>query len=158
MKATVRPARLADARALKALDTVVPRDPTRADWIDRWLREDTVLVAEVDRRVIGYGVFNHGFFHESQVDMLMLHPDYRGQRIGEQLLLALEGKADTPRFFVTTNLTNHRMQSLLLRTGYSACGYIDQLDPGDPELVFVKRMRPRTTGRSSRPRRCDPDT
>ena len=156
MQTTIRPGKTADARALKALDTAVPRDPTRAEWIDRWLRQDTVLVAELDRRVVGYGVFNHGFFHQSQVDMLMLHPDYRGQRIGEQLLLALERKADTPKFFVTTNLTNHRMQRLLLRMGYSPCGYIDQLDPGDPELIFLKRMRQGITRRSSGRRAARP--
>jgi GNAT superfamily N-acetyltransferase len=140
MKARIRLAKPGDARALKGIDTVVPRDPARADWIDRWLREDTVVIAEVDGRVVGYGVLNHGFFHQAQADMLMLHPEYRGKRIGEQLLLALEERCDTPKFFVTTNLSNHRMQSLLLRMGYEPCGYIDQLDPGDPELVFVKTV------------------
>ncbi|MBU1699838.1 MAG: GNAT family N-acetyltransferase [Candidatus Eisenbacteria bacterium] len=138
---TIRRGKVADAPELKALDTVVPRDPTRAEWIDRWLREDTVLVAEVEGRIVGYGVFNHAFFHMSQVEMLMLHQEYRGRRIGEQLLAALEEQADTSKFFVTTNLTNYRMQRLLLRMGYAACGYIDQLDPGDPELVFVKRVK-----------------
>jgi ribosomal protein S18 acetylase RimI-like enzyme len=141
MKARIRVGKAADAPALKGVDTVVPRDPGRADWIDRWLREDTVVIAEVDGRVVGYGVFNHGFFHQSQADMLMVHPEYRGKRIGEQLLLALEGLCDTAKFFVTTNLSNHRMQSLLQRMGYEACGYIDQLDPGDPEIVFVKTVR-----------------
>lgn len=70
----------------------------------------------------------------------MVHPDHRGRRIGEQLLRALEEQCDTPKFFVTANLSNHRMQRLLLRMGYAACGYIDELGPGDPELVFVKKM------------------
>lgn len=62
-------------------------------------------------------------------------------RIGEQLLKVLETKCDTSKFFVTTNLSNHRMQRLLLRMGYSPCGYIGELDPGDPELVFVKKIK-----------------
>lgn len=129
-----------DADILKSLDSVVPHDPARAGFIDAWLRNDTVLVAECEGRVVGYGVFNHAFFHQGQIDMLMLHPDFRGRRIGEFLLKALEMKCDTPKLFVTTNLSNHRMQSLLLRMGYKSCGYIDELDPGDPELVFVKKM------------------
>ncbi len=32
------------------------------------------------------------------------------------------------------------MQKLLTRLGYKPCGYIDELDPGDPELIFVKRV------------------
>ncbi len=143
MATEMRLAGPADAQVLKDLDSMVPVDPTRAVFIDRWLWEDTVLVAEVDGRVAGYGVVNHGFFHQSQVDMLMIRPKYRGRGIGGQLLQALESRCDTPKFFVTTNLSNHRMQRLLFRLGYTACGYIDELDPGDPELVFVKKMGPR---------------
>jgi hypothetical protein len=33
------------------------------------------------------------------------------------------------------------MQRLLLRTGYAQCGYVAELDAGDPELVFVKKIR-----------------
>lgn len=138
MTATIRPGVPADAPRLKALDTVVPNDPLRAEWIDRWLLHDTVVVAAAGDLVVGYGVLNHGFFHHNQVEMLMVHPEYRDQRIGEQLLTALEQEADSPKLFVTTNLSNHRMQRLLRRAGYGPCGYIDQLDPGDPELVFVK--------------------
>ena len=136
----IRPGQPADAEILKAVDSVAPLDATRAEFIGKWLREDKVVVAEADGRVVGYAVFNHAFFHQGQAEMLMVHPEYRGRRIGEQLLKALEEMCDTPKFFVTTNLSNHRMQRLLLRMGYSACGYIDELDPGDPELVFVKKM------------------
>jgi ribosomal protein S18 acetylase RimI-like enzyme len=140
MTVTLRPGVPADAPQLEALDTVFPRDPLRTEWIDRWLRQDRVVVAVVGELVVGYGVLNHGFFHHSQVEMLMIHPEYRGQHIGEALLSALEQAADGPKLFVTTNLSNHRMQRLLQRAGYGPCGYIDQLDPGDPELVFVKRL------------------
>jgi ribosomal protein S18 acetylase RimI-like enzyme len=138
--ATVRRAHPADAEALKTLDTVVPADPRRAESIDDWLQHDTVFVAEVEGKVVGYGVFNHAFFRRGNVDMLMVHPDYRGRRIGEQLLRALEGACDTPKLFCTTNASNQRMQRLLERLGFVACGFIDELDPGDPELVFVKNL------------------
>jgi ribosomal protein S18 acetylase RimI-like enzyme len=138
--ATVRKGRPADAAALKALDTVVPLDPGRAESIDGWLEHDLVFVAEVDGRPVGYAVFNHAFFRQGNVDMLMLDPDFRGRRIGEQLLRALEEVCDTPKLFCTTNLSNQRMQRLLSRLGFFACGFIDELDPADPELVYVRRL------------------
>ena len=140
MSILVRPATTEDAKAIKTLDTVVPLDPARALCIDEWLEKDTVLIAELNGKVIGYGVFNHAFFRQSQVDMLMVDENYRGQRVGEHLLLKLEKLCDTPKFWVTTNLSNHRMQRLLTRLGYKPCGYIDELDPGDPEVIFVKYM------------------
>jgi GNAT superfamily N-acetyltransferase len=136
----VRRGRAADAAALERRDTVVPTDLGRAESIDRWLREDVVFVAEVNGLTVGYGVFNHAFFRRGNVDMLMLHPDHRGRRIGERLLEALEEACDTEKLFITTNVSNHRMQRLLLRRGYAACGFVDELDLGDPELIFVKRL------------------
>lgn len=140
MTATVRRGEAADAAEIKALDTIVPLDPRRAESIDNWLERDVVFVAELEGKVVGYGVFNHDFFRQGNVDMLMLHPDYRGQRIGERLLQALEQACDTPKLFCTTNVSNHRMQRLLSRQGFAACGFIDELDPGDPELVYVKKL------------------
>lgn len=140
MTATVRRGQTADAAALKALDTTVPVDSSRADAIDDWLAHDVVFVAEAESMPIGYAVFNHDFFHQGNVDMLMLHPDWRGQAIGERLLQALERVCDNPKLFCTTNLSNHRMQRLLTRCEFLACGFIDELDPGDPELVYVKRL------------------
>lgn len=138
MEPLIRRGMPTDASALKDLDSMVPLDPTRAGSVDRWLRDDHILVAEVDGRAVGYGVFDHGFFEQSNVAMLMVHKEYRGRRIGEHLLRMLESLGDTPKFFVTTNQSNHRMQRLLSRMGYRAGGYIHELDPGDPELVFVK--------------------
>ena len=138
MDPRMRRANAADAHALKDIDATAPADPALARLIDRWIRDDDVLIAEADGRIVGYGVYNHGFFRQGQVEMLMIHPDYRGRRIGEQILRKLEELCDTQRFYVTTNLSNHRMQRLLSRLGFRPGGYIHELDPGDPELVFVK--------------------
>ena len=140
MTFTVRRGQTADAAALKALDAIVPLDSRRALAIDDWLAHDVVFVALADDRPVGYAVFNHDFFDQGNVDMLMLHPEWRGRRVGELLLRALEPVCDTPKLFCTTNLSNHRMQRLLGRLGYAACGFIDELDPGDPELVYVKKL------------------
>lgn len=141
MKLSLRQATPADARAIKMIDTVVPRDPSRAVYIDAWLEQDLVLVAELAGKLIGYGVLKHAFFRQPQLEMLMIATDYRGQQIGEQLLLALEQHCDSPKFWVTPNLSNYPMQKLLKRLGYTSCGYINELDPGDPELVYVKRRK-----------------
>lgn len=141
MTVKVRRGKPEDAASLKALDTMIPADPRRSLSIDAWLASDVVFVADVDGRPVGYAVFNHDFFRRGNVDMLMLAADWRGQRIGDRLLEAVEQACDTPKLFCTTNVSNHRMQRLLARRGYLACGFIDELDPGDPELVYVKRFR-----------------
>jgi GNAT superfamily N-acetyltransferase len=140
MTVTVRRGRAADAAALKALDTLVPGDPQRAGSIDGWLAHDMVFIAVADDQPVGYAVFNHGFFRQGNVDMLMVAVDWRGRRLGDQLLQAVEDVCDTLKLFCTTNVSNHPMQRLLARRGFFACGFIDELDPGDPELVYVKKL------------------
>jgi len=71
----------------------------------------------------------------------MIGQHRRGQRIGEMLLRHIEALVETDQFFITTNLSNHPMQRLLARLGYVSCGFIDQLDPGDPEIVYVKTLK-----------------
>jgi ribosomal protein S18 acetylase RimI-like enzyme len=137
----IRRATSEDSSSLKALDTVIAVDPGRTALIETWLSKDTVVVAELNSEIVGYAVFNHAFFHRGQVDMLMIHADHRGKRIGEHLLKAIENLCDSDKLFVTTNLSNQRMQKLLTRVGYRTCGSIDELDPGDPELVFVKGLK-----------------
>jgi GNAT superfamily N-acetyltransferase len=127
-----------DAPALKKLDSVIPVDPSRGDLIEHWLRNDQVMVAEIQGEAVGYGVFNRSFFHRPHVEMLMIHPDFRGRRIGEVILRGLEELCDGSRLYATTNQSNHRMQRLFQRLGYRPGGYIHELDRGDPELVFVK--------------------
>jgi ribosomal protein S18 acetylase RimI-like enzyme len=138
MTLIIRRAVIGDSTSIREIDTVVPIDKFRSGMIEKWLEKDIVLVAAIDNRIVGYGVFNHEFLHQSQVDMLMISKDYRHKEIGTQLLLSLEKYCDTPKMYVTTNLSNHPMQNLLIRNGYKSCGLINELDPGDPELVFVK--------------------
>ncbi len=44
----------------------------------------------------------------------------------------------TDRVFSSTNVSNVAMQAVFDRYGWRRCGQIDELDPGDPELVYVK--------------------
>jgi len=141
MAPLVRPAQISDSAALKALDSAVASDGARADAIDRWLKEDEVVLAEVDAAIVGYAVLaRRRFLDYDTLQMLMVEERYRGQRIGEMLLRHVQGLSLTDRFFATTNLSNYPMQRMLRRLGYIGCGFIDELDPGDPEIVFVKRF------------------
>ena len=105
------------------------------------VEEDEVVLAEVDAVIVGYAVLaRRRFLDYDTLQMLMVEERYRGQRIGEMLLRHLQGLSLTDRFFATTNLSNYPMQRMLRRLGYIGCGFIDELDPGDPEIVFVKRF------------------
>ncbi|HAA85639.1 MAG TPA: N-acetyltransferase, partial [Kosmotogaceae bacterium] len=60
--------------------------------------------------------------------------------IGSMLMRHVEGLCESERLFTSTNQSNEPMQSLLEKMGYKRSGVIDDLDPGDPEVFFSKKV------------------
>jgi len=95
---------------------------------------------DAEKKIIGYGVLNYTFFHHGSIDMLYVDAAYRRGGAGAALLAHLEALCQTPKLFTTTNLSNLPMQSLLEKLGYVQSGVIHNLDEGDPEMVYFKRV------------------
>jgi hypothetical protein len=53
----------------------------------------------------------------------------------------MEQRCKTAKLFTSTNQSNKPMQVLLNRLGYRPSGVIENLDEGDPELVYMKQVR-----------------
>ncbi|MCL7701252.1 hypothetical protein M8361_27965, partial [Klebsiella pneumoniae] len=51
------------------------------------------------------------------------------------------------KLFGSANMSNRQMQELFVRLGFRPSGYIDNLDEGDPEIIFY---RPATCVRSAK--------
>ena len=66
---------------------------------------------------------------------------HRHQGIGRTLMQALAIRCNTAKLFTSTNQSNHPMQQFLGALGYIPSGIIHNLDPGDPELVYMLDLR-----------------
>jgi hypothetical protein len=53
----------------------------------------------------------------------------------------IEPLCRTEKLFTSTNRSNTPMQSLLARTKFSQSGIVHNLDDGDPEIIYSKRLR-----------------
>ncbi|MCL0075773.1 GNAT family N-acetyltransferase [Dehalococcoidia bacterium] len=73
--------------------------------------------------------------------MLYIHPEYRGKGIGSKLVRHVESLCKTEKLFTSTNQSNLPMQGLLNKLGYVPSSFIDNLDEGDPEVVYSKRIK-----------------
>ena len=138
---SIRPAVGSDIEALCSLDSIARRENERREFIRREVAAGNCFVAVADEEVIGYGVLNYTFHHRGCIDMLYVHSDHRRRGAGAALLRHMESLCRTPKLFTSTNLSNLRMQSLLAKSGYELSGVIHNLDEGDPEIVYFKRLR-----------------
>lgn len=73
-------------------------------------------------------------------ELLMVTPVLRGQGIGSALLAALQQQCRTAKLFTSVNTSNTGMQALLLRQGFVLSGQVDNLDDGDPELFYFRKL------------------
>lgn len=104
------------------------------------IRADHAWKVIVGGRIVGYGIVSHNFFGRSFLEMIYIQADQRSKGFGPALIRFLEGKSQSKDLFTSTNESNTHMQHVLSKLGYVSSGAIYNLDPGDPELVYVKNL------------------
>jgi GNAT superfamily N-acetyltransferase len=137
----VRLAATRDRRAIAACDPRVEADLHRRDLIDSAIAARHCWVVERAAGIAGYGVLTANFFARDFVELVFVAEDSRRKGIGDAILETIERARRADRLFTSTNESNAAMRALLGKRGYRASGAIQNLDPDDPELVFVKFLR-----------------
>ena len=140
MLTKIRPGTSRDVESLIALDPVAVINPKRTEFIQHAIRADTCYVAEVDQQIVGYSVLTHNFYDNGMVELLVVRDQDRRAGVGTALLNHMVLKCETPKLFTSTNQSNKPMQVLLAANGFVKTGFIDNLDDGDPELIYFKRI------------------
>lgn len=130
-----------DVDAICAFDHLAAGETARREFIRRVVSEGKCWVAEVDGQVAGYMGLEYMFFDRGFVSMLYAHPAFRRRGIGTALMQKAETLCRTDGLFTSTNQSNLPMQALLQKLGFVCSGFIENLDPSDPELVYFKRVR-----------------
>jgi GNAT superfamily N-acetyltransferase len=130
-----------DRRVFSTLDPRVGSDLTRRELVDAALAARRCWVAERAGQVIGYGVLTKNFFNRNFIELIYVAHDARRSGAGSALLSAIERAVTSDRIFTSTGESNAPMRALMEKRGYKPSGRIENLDPGDPELVFVKFLR-----------------
>lgn len=138
---SVRQAIKTDIQPICSFDHLaINNQENRREFIARSVEDGTCHVAEIDEKVVGYTVLKYTFFSNGMIDMLYIHPDYRRKKIGMKLIEHVESICKTVKLFTSTNQSNLPMQGLLNKLGYVPSGFIDNLDEGDPEIVYFKHL------------------
>ncbi|MGB8683264.1 MAG: GNAT family N-acetyltransferase [Candidatus Binatus sp.] len=128
-----------DFEHICALDETAHRPP-RCRLIGDSCANGRVAVARVDGVIRGYVIFDESFFDQFYVRLLMVHPDFRRHGLATALMRAAELECQTGKLFTSTNQSNLPMQRLCDRLGFVKSGYVENLDEGDPEVIYVKLL------------------
>lgn len=134
----IRVARADDAGAIAALRPADFTTSHRIELLRARLAGGDAWVAEQDLACVGYA-WRGQFFGHDFLQLLYVAESRRRAGVASTLIAAFEQARRTTRLFVSTNRSNEPMRTLLTKRSYTPSGVVYNLDPGDPELVFVRR-------------------
>lgn len=140
MTVRVRMAGAKDIETALTIDPSASSDPHRREWLRRAFAGEHGRVARlafIDDKPAGLAVVGQ-FFSNPFIDLIVTVPRLRRSGAASALLDVVERAHTGEKLFVSTNRSNTLMQDILARRGYLAAGEVDHLDPGDPELFFVR--------------------
>ena len=133
----IRAARSGEIGFLHDLDPLATPGSERHQQIGMWVAGGDCHVALLDGVVAGYVVSSYGFFHQRFIELVMVASAYRRQGVGRALIQHILELAPNEKLWTSTNESNAPMRELLAHAGFIPSGRVDNLDPGDPELIFV---------------------
>ncbi|WP_085689247.1 MULTISPECIES: GNAT family N-acetyltransferase [unclassified Pseudomonas] len=139
-----------DIESLLKIDPVAEKDSCRRECIARAVRaEECWVVCEGDDPGVplGYGCLDRSFFGEWFIPLVVVSSRNRRSGVGRQIVSGLEYQASADKIFTSTNTSNLPMRQLLTSLEYQRSGTVENLDPGDPELIFVKFLSQARTDR-----------
>lgn len=137
----VRLAATKDRRGISSCDPSIARNFHRRELIDAAIAARHCWVAERAGAVAGYGVLTTNFFGRDFIELVHVAEAQRSSGVGNAIFEAIEQAERADRLFTSTNESNAAMRALLEKRGYRPSGTIQNLDPGETELVFVKFLR-----------------
>ena len=137
---TVQRATRNDLGPIADLDTIVLGEASRCPFLSNAVRDGECLVAKSRQRVVGLAVMDQSFYGHGFISLLIVHPEHRRKGIARALVEQIKSDCPTEKLFASTNKSNGLMQAVCGALGFSRSGQIENLDEGDPEIVYFKRL------------------
>ncbi|MEM7736690.1 MAG: GNAT family N-acetyltransferase [Deinococcota bacterium] len=137
----IRDATESDLAAIYTIDLIAAEDTSHKQHIREWVDAGQAIVALINDVVVGYAVLEYTFFSNGFMSMLIVDKASRRQGVAAALIKHLEEICKTDKLFTSTNESNKPMQGLMQNMSYEPSGTVYNLDEGDPELFYVKRLK-----------------
>ncbi|GAB0168122.1 GNAT family N-acetyltransferase [Lysinibacillus sp. CTST325] len=120
------------------IDQEVIGDFSRRAYLHTAINEKRCIIQQSGKGIAGFLIFTNDFFDNSFISLVIVKPSERRKGIATALLDFYVEKSTTPKIFSSTNQSNASMHKVFETAGFIKSGFIENLDEGDPEIIYVK--------------------
>ncbi len=131
-------AKLIDLDDIVKIDEEVIGNKSRCEYIRKAIEEKRCIVANDKSRIAGILIFDTHFFDCSFISLIIVRPTERRKGYATSLIEYFVNISPTKKIFSSTNKSNLRMQEVFKANGFLQSGFIENLDEGDPEIIYFK--------------------
>lgn len=136
----VRMATLNDLENMVYIDSEVIGNKEREVELRESIEKNRCFVGQIEDQIAGFLIYHNYFFGHLFIDLVIVRPTLQRQGIAKTLMEYVENICLTNKIFSSTNESNEKMQKVFNSLNYVRSGYIDNLDDGDKEIVFFKKI------------------
>ncbi|OSX96221.1 GNAT family N-acetyltransferase [Bacillus nitratireducens] len=131
-----------DLDSIVHLDIDVLGDDSRRDYTKHTIDEGRCIIVKEDNSISGFLTYDTNFFGCTFLSLIIVSPAKRRQGYASSLISYMLTHSPTQKIFSSTNESNESMQTVFNANGFVRSGMIENLDEGDPEIIFyTKKLR-----------------
>ena len=129
---------------LKNLDDIANIDEEvighnrRHEYIKKAIEDERCIVAYDKNLIVGFLLFDTHFFDCSFISLIIVKPTERRKGYATALIDHFINISPTRKIFSSTNKSNKRMQEVFKVNSFIESGCIENLDEGDPEIIYYR--------------------
>jgi GNAT superfamily N-acetyltransferase len=139
MSLEIRAAGSDDIADLIAADPYAQINAIRRAQIAERVDAGHCFIAQRGGRIVGFCVLDRSWYDQFFIKLVAVAEAERRTGVGTAMIEHLIGLVPPgEKLWTSTNQSNAPMRALLPRLGFIESGRIDNLDEGDPELIFVR--------------------
>ena len=106
----------------------------------RVVQQGSCLLALVNGQPLGFATLEYNFFGHGFIPLICVATEHQGKGVALALLVEVERQCLSSKLFTSTNASNGPAQRLFSRAGFMRSGIVENLDEGDPELIYFKAV------------------
>ncbi|MGY1464433.1 N-acetyltransferase family protein [Bacillus toyonensis] len=131
-----------DLDSILHIDIDVIGDDSRRNYIKHAIDKEQCIIVKEDNSILGFLTYDTNFFGYTLLSLIIVSPTKRRQGHASSLISYMLSNSPTQKIFSSTNESNTNMQKVFKANGFMRSGIIENLDEGDPEIIFyIKKPR-----------------